>query len=414
MRAFFLVVVVTALTPAALAAKIAVFAPTPGAGLGAKEALAFGDAVAAIASRAGHDVVTQQQLEALVGLEAAKQMAGCDAGSCSAEIGAALGVAAVVNLSVSEVGQSLVVTVKRTDVAGGSGKVADKRIPRGKRAKDLGLDALPALVAEVLVGLAPATTSTTTATTTATTTSTATAGKMPQLRRTQKVQTPVGLAWLDDGKGNLVAFVADNGYGGALFGGTVAGGMFQLRPGAGASADGEGGFSRSLWDPRVGNASFDKKAGVFTLTCGEKTTTLQPLKKGPAAVFHGPLWQRQGLLVGRDDSLRYFVVDAERPGEGEDRDAPRDRRLYVGKKGKLVVVDAEIDSDDSFGFGGVIAVTDGLTVKLGPSGGVAVAGATSTALTSLDLYVAGKQLYSELKPWGEGPLGTPCDSSFLP
>jgi hypothetical protein len=237
---------------------------------------------------------------------------------------------------------------------------------------------------------------------------------MPVVRRTVKVTPPAGLAWLDDGKGNLIAWVADDGYGGALYGGTAAGGLFQLRPGAGASADGAGGFSRSLWDPRFGNASLDKKAGVFTLTCGEKTTTLRPLQKGPAApVFHGPLWQRQGLLVGRDDTLRYFVIDAERPAEGEN-DAPRDRRLYVGKKGKLVVVDAEVESDDSFGFGGVIAVAEGLTVKLGPSGGLVLAGATSTALTSLDLYVAGKQLYSELKPWGDGPLGTPCDSSFLP
>lgn len=413
----------------AQAAKIAVFPPPVSSSVTAKEAGAFADAVAAAASRAGHDVITQQQIDSLVGIEAAKQMAGCDAGSCSSEIGQALGVALVLNVTLGEIGNSLVVTVKRTDVDGGAGKVANKRLAKGKAAKDGAFDALDALVGEVLAGVAtnaatPTTTTTTPTPTTSTTSTTpaptATAPKaaaLPTLRAKDVVKAPDSLAFYDDGHGLYVAFVKDDGYGSVLFAGTKETGMLQLRAGAGASADGEGGFSRSLWDPRVsGGASLDKKGKVVTLTCGAKTTTLAPTKKPPkelTSTFYAPLWRRVGLLVGRDDALRYFVVDAKR-NDDDPYAAPTDRRLYVGKKGKLVAVEAEIERDDTFGAGGIIAVVEGMTVKLGPGGGVVTTQGTdaSTSLASLDLGVAGPQLYTDLKPWGEGPLGTPCDSLF--
>jgi hypothetical protein len=401
------------------AAKLAVFAPPAGPGVSAKEALALTDAVAGAASRAGHDVVTEQQLAALVGLEQAKQMAGCDAGACAAEIGAALGVDAVVNVSYGKVGQSIVVAVKRTDVKGGSGRVADKRI-KGMHALDAALDALPGLTTEALTGVAPTTSTTTPSTTTPTTpttpsttapttpaTSTAPTAALPTLRAKTPVTPPKKLAWFKDSAGRYLAFDPDHGYDGVLFWGTAAA-MHEVRPGAGASGDGEGGFSRMIWDPRFDTAarSIDKKGKVVSVTCGDKTTTLTSTSAPAGAKFFGPMWLRQGLFVARDDQLRYLVVDAAR----DDKDGKvKDRRVYLGKKGKLVPLALELDDDASFGDGGLIGVAAGVTLKVGPGGGSLAEGGVTTLFTGLDLYQAARPLYTEILPWGEGPLGTPCD-----
>ena len=394
----------------ASAAKIVVFPPTPGAGLSAREAAVLTDAVAAAASRAGHDVVTPEQLQSLLGLDAFKQLAGCDAGSCVSEVGDALGADAVVNVSVGTAGQSVLVTLKRTDTKGGTGKVADRRLKKNKGAIDAVLDALPALVGEALGGLPTTTpsTSTTTTTTAPTTTTTLKTAKAPTARADTPIAFPKGLTFVEGDGGKLIAFVAAAPNDHPLYAGTATA-MYEVHAGASSSSDGEGGFSRSFWDPRIGGGgaerSFDRKAGTITLTCGAKTTTLSPTKKKVSPKFFAPAWRRQALLIGRDDSLRYVVVDADRAAE-----PVTDLHVYVGKKGKLVALDLEVERDDSYGAGGIIAVGEGVVIKLGPAGGmIAEGGGKPVAITALDLWDNAAMLYKDVKPWGDLPLGTPCD-----
>lgn len=63
----------------------------------------------------GRPVLGQQDLVNLIGLEKQKELLGCDAGSCAAEIGGALGVRYVVFGRFAKVGQTFLVTVKFMD-----------------------------------------------------------------------------------------------------------------------------------------------------------------------------------------------------------------------------------------------------------------------------------------------------------
>jgi hypothetical protein len=393
----------------AAAAKLVIMPPTTTSGLGEQVVV---NAVAAAASRAGHDVVTNEQLQALLGLEASRQLSGCVATSCVAELGDALGADAVLTVSLAAAGQSVVVTLKRADVRGGAGSVVDRRVKR-KGAIDAVLDAVPTLVTEALTSLPG--TAPTAATTAATPTTTGAAAialpvraanTLAPARRDDVIATPTGLTFVDDGHGRFIAFHVDDPTGKPLYAGTSTS-MYQLHAGGSSSSDGEGGFSQTFWDPRFAGGgagrSFDVVAGKHTLTCGDKTIEFTKTKKAPSPKFFAPAWRRQALLVGRDDRLRYVVV------EGARADEPTDLQVHVGKKGKLVALDVEIERDPSFGDGGIIAVGDGVTVKLGPAGGSIVEGTATTPLTGLDLWDNARLLYREVQPWGPLDLGTPCD-----
>ncbi len=412
MRLLFGLALASLVAVPAAAAKIVLFPPTAGQGLSAKEAVVLADAVAAAASRAGHDVITPEQLQTLLGLDAFKQIAGCDAGSCVADVGDALGADAVVNVSIGSAGQSMLVTLKRTDTKGGTGKVAGRRVKKNKGAVDAILDALPGLVGEALAGL-PTLAATATQPTTTATTAAATAlktAKAPTARVETAIAVPKGLTFVEgEGEGGrVVAFVAAAPNDHPLYAGTAAA-MYEVHLGGSSSSDGEGGFSRTFWDPRIGGGgaerSFDRKAGVYTLICGDKTTTLKPTKKKIAPKFYAAPWRRQALLIGRDDSLRYIVVDADRAAE-----PAADLRVYLGKKGKLQVLDLEVETDDSYGNGGIIGVGEGVVIKLGPGGGaITEGGGKPTPITALDLWQNAAMLYKDVKPWGDLALGTPCD-----
>lgn len=388
----------------AVAAKLLVFAPAAGPGLTAKEAVVVGDAVAAAASRAGHDVVTQQQLESLVGLEAARQVAGCEAGSCAADLGAALGADAIVNVGLGKIGKSVVVTVKRTDVKGGSGKVADLRLTQQKGALDAALDALPRLVAEALTGLPTTPAATTPAATSAPTTPTTTTLAPTPAWAETKTAAPKKPTWWKDDAGHLVALDADDAARGAVFFGR-GNRLFAVRKGEGASMNGAN-WSRSFWDPRFRDGverSIDFKDGALSITCGATTTTFTPTTAPSGAAFFAAPFQRVVVLLGRDDNLRYVVVDALRE---DGRDGPlRDVRVYLGKKGKMQRLDVEAEVEGE----AVVAAGPGVKLQLSPAGGALVEGSTTSKLTEIDLWNGAKTVYGDLKPWGETGLGTPCD-----
>jgi len=434
----------------AAAAKIAVLAPrveSCGAFPTEERARAAGDAItdaiAAHVSRRGHYVVTEQQIQALVGIESARQLAGFYASSCSADLAAALGVDLVLTARVTLVGVGLLLVVKRIDTRGEGGRVVDKRLP----VAELGplLDAIPALVGELLV-TPPTLTTTTPATTTATTpTATAsTASSTPTPAPTAANATtspPVRVppsprsegghpdaaalvarlaVAVDEASGAVIAFMADDALHGPLFAGRAGQPLYEARLSGGSQSD--GGFDVLFWDPRFregrrGSVARLGSAGVLTLQCGKATTTFKVLPPARArerlakATLRKAPWQRALLGVGRDDDLTWYVVDGA-------RDAPADAldlALYVGRRGHMVAIDAEgarVDGD--FVFAG-----EGVKLRLPPaepdaSGrprpGTFTLGAASTAVTPVDVFMAASEVYSVVRPWGDLPLGTPCDA----
>jgi len=393
------------------------------------------DVTAGAVSRAGHDVVTPQQLEALIGLEAARQLAGCTDESCvtrlHGELGGALGVDGVVTVTVSSAGSGLVVAVKRVGTAGG-GRVADARVKTKK--VDAVLDVLPALVGEVLAGLAapPTTTSTTTPATTATvtpaTTTPAPTGAPPWLPAGFSARTPPAararrplvvdaevkkaLRVVEDGAGRVVVYNASRPLDGPLLAGRVDDGVYAQRV-IGGGSEGDVRFDLTFWDARYGRGaerSFGLVDGAFTLTCGAATTRYRPAsaatsKKVLSKIFD-VAWQRHVVVAARDDDLTWYIVD-------DSLDDGVDLALWVGRKHegrhRFSAVDGEIVPDPTFGDG-VLFVAPGLKVKLGPGGGEIIRGADKTPLTALDLFAVAPDIYGAMKPWGaDVALGTPCD-----
>lgn len=386
------------------------------------------DVVAGAVSRAGHDVVTPQQLEALIGLEAARQLAGCTDESCvtrlHGEVGGALGVDGIVTVTVSTAGSGLVVAVKRVGTAGG-GRVADARVKTKK--VDAVLDVLPGLVDEALAGLAtPATVAAAATSTPAPTAYPATATPWlpadftPRRAPTARAAKPLivdaavkkALKVVEDGAGRVIVYNAERALDGPLLAGRVEGGVFAQRV-IGGGSEGDVRFDLTFWDARFGRGAerfFALANGAFTLTCGPATTTYRPasaaMTKKVLAKLFDVAWQRHVVVAARDDDLTWYIVD-------DSLDDGADFALWVGRKVdgryRFSAVEGELVQDPTFGEG-VLLVAPGLKVKLGPGGGEVVRGTEKTPLTVLDLNSVAPDVYGVMKPWGvDVALGTPCD-----
>ena len=429
----------------ALAARVMV------AGLDVDKALRFSpgsltDTVAGAVSRTGHDVVTTQQLEALVGLEAARQLAGCADDACvarlGADLGSALGVDAVVSVAVSRAGSGTVVAVKRINVGGGGaggGKVADRRLKSTRI--DQVLDALPDLVAEALAGLpTTASSSSSLSSTTAVAppgspkTGAAAAlspgapvflpaGIVAGVGPAARAQRPLALSAeqkkalrvVEDGTGRVIVYHGERPIDGPLLAGSVADGAYAQRiigGGSEGAIDEGGSFDVIFWDARYSRGaerSFGLRDGVITLVCGAATTTWRPASKATAARVLAKLrdvaWQRQVLLVARDDDLNWYIVD---DSIADDDDLP----VYVGRKVqgryRFAPVDGEIVRDQAFGDG-ILLVGAGYKIKIGATGGELIRGADKTSLSTLNTWDHAAEVYGVMKPWGDVAPGTPCD-----
>src|SRR5512140_2272911 len=136
--------------------KLAVMPIAAGEGVPATTTAAITDALAAeVRRRSGTEVITRKELEAVLSLEAQKQMLGCTSDACIAEIGGALGVERLVAGDLARLGESWLFHLKVVET--GKVKVAaqsDRRI-RGGTIDDV-LDALPPMVAELFPGVGPA------------------------------------------------------------------------------------------------------------------------------------------------------------------------------------------------------------------------------------------------------------------
>ena len=428
-------------TPGALAGSVLVAGVDNGA-YAKSSSRALADVVAGAVSRAGHDVITPQQLEALVGLDAAKQLAGCADDGCvarmSADLGGALGVDAVLTVSTSRAGSGAVVSVKRIDAQGGGARVADARLKSAKI--DAALDAIPAFVAEALAGLAPlapsgaastpslprATAATPTASTPSSTTPwlppglvAASAAPPPTKRSTLKLSAEQrqGLKVVDDGAGNVVVYnSSERPLDGPLLAGNVKTGVFAQRL-IGGGSEGSVAFDLTFWDARIPSGaerSFGLRGGTFTLQCGSAQRAFRPSSAAVSAMaLRAPLdvaWQRHVILVGRDDDLRYYIVDDSLADDD-------DLHVYVGKKVdktyRFSAINGEVVRDSAFGDG-VLLVAEGVKLKLGPTGGELRAGGQVTPISGQNLYALAADVYGVMRPWGQAPLQTACDSLLSP
>jgi hypothetical protein len=392
------------------------------------------DVVAGAVSRSGHDVVTPQQLEAMIGLEATRQLTGCSDEACVArlhdDLGGALGVDGIVTVTVSTAGSGLVVAVKRVG-SGIGGRVADGRV-KTKRV-DAVLDVLPGLVAEALTGLSSSTSPSTPAVTPPATT-TAEASKTPWLAkglaprpaptvRTKKplpldAATKKKLAVFEDDTGRVLAFNAEQPLDGPVAAGRLDDGLYAQRifggSSEGGSTEADQKFELYFWDPRFDGAngrSLTLKDGVLSATCGPTTRTYRPASKATAAKARAQIydvaWQRQVVAVARDDDLNWYVLD-------DSTDERADFVIWAGRKSdgayRFSPLAGEVVSDRTYGDNGVLLVAPGLKLKVGPFGGEVLSGTERTALTSQDLAVAAADVYGVMQPWGPGlSLGTPCD-----
>lgn len=89
-------------------------------GLSADESRFFSEHLAQELSLAGVAITTPAEIASVLGLERQKQLLGCGDSSCSAEIGAALGVDGLVTGTVAKVGGAFQVNVKVVSAANGA------------------------------------------------------------------------------------------------------------------------------------------------------------------------------------------------------------------------------------------------------------------------------------------------------
>jgi len=201
---------------------------------------------------------------------------------------------------------------------------------------------------------------------------------------------------------------------GPLFGGVKGGPLYEARL-IGGGSQGDGGFDLTFWDPhhrdgwqrsvaRVG------KSDVVTLQCGDVATSLHMVSKAKAKALlqtsplREPPWQRALVAAGRDDDLTWYLVDGVRDATT----GAEDLALYVGRKGHIVAVDAEgARVGDDLVFAG-----EGVRLRLPPPGdhvGAWTLGGVTKDVRPVDIFAVAAEVYGVVHPWGETPLGTPCD-----
>jgi hypothetical protein len=185
--------------------------------------------------------------------------------------------------------------------------------------------------------------------------------------------------------------------------------FYRLRtPGGGGDREK---WSLSLWEPRLpwGKSSLGFEGGKVKISCGDRTTELQPVKADEAkAVVEGAQflthrWTRQPYLLARDDHGTYYFVDMLRDTPGK-----KDMKLYIGQRGKLQLQQMMNIVSDSMGdifstkTGELRLVANGDEMKW-------VSGKAEAKLTRVPVDDNVELIYTDLGVYERMPLGTPCD-----
>jgi TolB-like protein len=409
---------VLALLVTAASPKLAVMPITAGEGVPASTAAAVTEALAAeVRRRSGAEVITRKEIEAVLSLEAQKQMLGCQSDACIAELGGALGVAQLVAGDLARLGESWLFHLKVVET--GKVKVAaqsDRRI-RGGTIDDV-LDALPPMTAELFPGTGPAVAAPPVATPPA---PVAAAKPAP----TPWVEEPIAVepaarekrAVFTDGAGHFITVVLGGDMEEPLFSGDAKKLFRAWRVGGGR--DGQGGWSITFWDPRhpAGwQRSLEGREGQLELQCGERKIPFRLMAPREArAKLAGvkaylPRWRRYPHGLARDDDGNYYLLEGARGVDARPL-AQADFRLWVGPKarmGQLELVDVARDG------GGFLAISPAgkFALKYDPTGKPKaewITAAGTRSLTWLAPEDHGPLIYGELSVWAGQQLGTPCD-----
>ena len=217
------------------------------------------------------------------------------------------------------------------------------------------------------------------------------------------------LRFFDDGKGHYLALVpfGDDAFNHFYWG---DGKTFWAQRVFGGGSQGDVAFDKYFWEPRVprGQASFDLREGVYTLSCGERKTLFHPTADQTAqallaaATFKPPRWTRRAYALARDESGTYYYVDRARAEE------VLDFRLWAGQRGQLKPLHMTNVVSDS--EGDIFATRSGeLRLVLDKKESLWVKGKERTALKLLPLEDNVRLIYSDLGVYAGEPLGTPCD-----
>lgn len=384
-----------------------------GDGVTEATATALTQALAAeLRTRPGLDIVTAAELTAVLGMARQRELLGCDAPSCRAEVGGALDADLLVIGNVSKLGSSWLLNVQLLD-----GRTARSLTQSRKRIQGGGVDGLLDLLPEVARELFPRGTQPAQQVSRTRISTAAYAPDIPTADTLSPpwVETPAPkgevelsqLVFATDGKGRYVASVPS--IRGPMVAGTTKG-LFLQRVFGGGS-DGKGGFDRAFWDPRARRSSFERSGDAFVLTCGDTKVQLKPVSAAQAkrlfakTPIYDVRWQRSAHAIARDDEGIYYYVDRARD------EKVTDYRIYVGLRGKVSVYAAQLLASDAAGdifqFGG-----SRLSVSAREGKTEIRHGSEVRPLIHLDIGQHASLAYGALGAYRGEALGTPCDGVF--
>ena len=384
-----------------------------GDGISESTASALTDALAAeLRTRPGLEIVTSKELAAVLGLSRQRELLGCEAPSCHAEVGGALDADLMIIGSLAKLGESWLLNVQLLD-----GRTA-RNVAQSKRRVKGGVDGLLDALPEMARELFPGGTRPAAQPTKARISQAAYAPAIPTAdtfsppwaeQRLPKGELDVStMVFSTDGKGNYVGAVPT--LSGKMVAGTTKGLFLQRVYGGGT--DGKGGFDHSFWDPRGRNNSFTREGDRFSLRCGDISVPLQTVSAAQAkrlfakTPVYDVRWQRVAHALARDEEGIYYFVDRLRNEKAEP-----DYRLYVGQRGKVSVYAAQLLASDAAGeifqFGG-----SRLSVSARDGKAEIRHGETVRPLIFLDMERHASLAYGALGAYRGESLGTPCDGRF--
>ncbi|MEL6547875.1 MAG: hypothetical protein AAFQ82_24835 [Myxococcota bacterium] len=357
-------------------------------------------------------LLTQDDVKAVMKNDAARNVFGCDDPSCYSDVSKALNAPFLIRGSYSTLGESQFVSL--TVIEAAKVRVSSAASVRIRSQKiDDALDALPKLGSQVFeqLGVQARTV--------------AAMMRLPPKNKKGTAKMPIGfedipldstlperMVFLKDAAGNIIAF--DETEHRLLLAGT-SGALWKQSVGT-RSRSGNTKFSFGFWDPRFERRGFTLKDGVYELVCGKKTITYTPVSdaeakrlKGKARVF-APRWQRYPTALARNNRGEYFFVDRVR-SEDKQTGEVEDYRLFIGRKGRVAHVPLEDAIVDQ--AGAVFLTADGRLVLENTGERERVAkwfvGEQETPLVDVQVWSSAKMIYTRLGSYSGQPLGTACD-----
>lgn len=408
------------------ATKVALVPLPVGAEVSDKAAAAMTEAIAGEIRRVpGVQLITQDEIASLLGLERQKQLLGCSAESCMAELGGALGVDRLVTGTLNKLGETWMFSLKALDVKSVK-LVANAQRNLRKGTIDDVIDLISPMVGE-LFGATPAKGPLRIVDAPAAQPKPEPAAPLkpvaphaygPPVKDEPLTPAPDPKSLLlgTDGKGFYLAHPAvPDGF--TLFVGDGKSFWRARIPGGSSGGASPKAFDYAAWDPRHQNAG--RFAGVafdgakYVVQCTREPAEWKPVPEAEArkllarARFYKPRFRRVPYALARDDAGHYFYVDRTR-----DEDDAKEQRLYVGTKGKMVGQEIADHVDDS---AAEIWVTPAGSLKhplnTRTDAEWIVSGQRSP-LSWLDPENQVELIYGALGVYAGSPLGTPCDPFF--